>query len=232
MVILTVVLLLCVSIAVNVLLLRRKDDIDKRRVRSTLLRGIRNVKELATIRQNFQSIVMYEENKAFWGLVLPGTARKFILKYSGIVVCGNDLSGIQVSEAFAVNRFRIIVPRSKILDIYADIRSVQVYDQKAGIFTSIKLQEQNREIAANLEEVRKDALQSDILRRADENTSMVLTTMAASFGVEAEIIFDDQDKNIMRPTRISDLLRADPKSPENASETEPAPVIPETVSVN
>ena len=232
MVILTVVLLLCISIAVNVLLLRRKGDIDKRRVRSTLLRGIQNVKELATLRQNFQSIVMYEENKAFWGLVLPGTARKFILKYSGTVVCGNDLSNIQVSEAFAVNRFRIVVPRSKILDIYADIRSVQVYDQKAGIFTTLKLQEQNREIAANLEEVRKDALQSDILRRADDNTRMILATMAASSGVEAEIIFDDQDKNILRATRVSDLLRLDTESAETTPETETASVIPETVSVN
>ncbi|GHV48785.1 hypothetical protein FACS1894204_13180 [Synergistales bacterium] len=229
------VLLLCISIAVNVLLLRRKGDADKRRVRSTLLRGIRNVKELATLRQNFQSIVMYEENKAFWGLTLPGTARKFILKYSGTVVCGNDISDIQVSEAFAVNRFRIVVPRSRILDIYADIRSVQVYDQKAGIFTSLKLQEQNREIAANLEEVRKDALQSDILRRADENTRMVLNTLAASFGVEAEIIFDDQDKNILHASRVSDLLRIDSAQTENipeaVTETTVSP-IPETVSVN
>jgi len=66
-----------------------------------------------------------------------------------------------------------------------------VYDQKAGLFTSLELSDQNREIAKNLEEVRQDAIKSDILRRADENTRAVLTSLAASLGMEAEVIFDD-----------------------------------------
>jgi hypothetical protein len=97
----------------------------------------------------------------------------------------------------------MVVPRSKILDIYADMKTIQVYDQKAGIFSSIQLKDQNREISANLEEVRQDALQSDILRRADENTRLVLTALAASMSMEAEVIFDDQDAEIVRAAPMS-----------------------------
>jgi hypothetical protein len=167
-------------------------------VRSTLLQGIKNVRELATIRQNFQSIVIFEDTKAVLGFSLPGTGRKFILKYSGTITCGNDLSKIQISERFSVNRVRVVVPRSRLLDLYADMKSIQVYDQKAGFFTSIELQDQNREIANNLEEVRQDALQSDILRRADENTRTVLASLAASLGMEAEVIFDDREMDVVR----------------------------------
>jgi hypothetical protein len=167
-------------------------------VRSTLLQGIKNVKDLATIRQNFQSIVIFEDTKAILGFSLPGTGRKFILKYSGTITCGNDLSKIRISERFAVNRVRVVVPRSKLLDLYADMKSIQVYDQKAGFFTSIELQDQNREIANNLEEVRQDALQSDILRRADENTRTVLASLITSLGMEAEVIFDDREADIVR----------------------------------
>jgi hypothetical protein len=190
--------LLVASVAVNVWLLRRRARPGKQSVRSTLLQGIKNVKDLATIRQNFQSIVIFEDTKALLGFSLPGTGRKFILKYSGTITCGNDLSKIRISERFAVNRVRVVVPRSRLLDLYADMKSIQVYDQKAGFFTSIELQDQNREISNNLEEVRQDALQSDILRRADENTRTVLVSLVASLGMEAEVIFDDREADVIR----------------------------------
>jgi hypothetical protein len=155
------------------------------------MQGIKNVRELATIRQNFQSVVMFNHTGVFLGIPLPGTGRKFILKYSGTLACGNDLSKIQITERFAVNRVRIAVPSAKLLDVYADMDSVKIYDQRAGFFTSLKLEDQNREIAANLEEMRQETLQGGILHRADENTRAVLTSLAASLGMEAEIVFED-----------------------------------------
>lgn len=192
-----VTLLLAASIAINVWFMRRKSNPviknSTHSAHSTLIQGIKNVKELATLRQHFQSVVIFKDSKPLFGFPLPGTERKFILKYGGVITCGNDLENIHITERFAVNHIRIVVPRSKILDLYADMKSIQVYDQKAGIFTSIKLCDQNREIAANLEEVRQDATKGDILRRADENARAVLTSLAASLGMEAEVIFDDRD---------------------------------------
>ena len=195
-----VTLLLAASIAVNVWLLRRAINPGKQSMRSTLIQGIKNVKELTTLRQHFQSVVIFKDSKSVFGVFLPGTERKFILKYGGLITYGNDLENIHISERFAINCVRIIVPRSKLLDIYADMKSVQVYDQRAGIFTSIDLSDQNREIANNLEEVRQEAMQSDILSRADENTRVVLTSLAASLGMEAEVIFDDHDTETAIPT--------------------------------
>ncbi|MDR1377509.1 MAG: DUF4230 domain-containing protein [Synergistaceae bacterium] len=197
-----ITLLLVASVVINVWLLRRRPGLGKRSSYSTLLEGIKNIKELATIRQAFQSIVMFEDSKSLLGFSLPGTRRKFILKYAGTIVCGNDLAQVTITERFALNRVRMVVPRSRLLDLYADMKSVQVYDQRAGIFTSIELQDQNREIANNLEEVRQDALQSDILRRADENTRAVLTSLAASLGMIAEVVFDQEEEvlHVSAPT--------------------------------
>ena len=189
-----VTLLLVASIAFNVWLLKRnwrRKAIKRQAVRSTLMQAVKNVKELTTLRQQFQSVVIFKDSKALFGLSIPGTKRKFILKYSGVITCGNDLENIQISERFAVNRVRMIVPSSKILDIYADMKSIEVYDQKSGLFASIELSDQNREIANNLEEVRKGALESDILRRANKNTRSLLTSLAASLGMESEVIFYD-----------------------------------------
>ena len=197
-----VTLLLVVSVAINVWLFRRKAKPRKQSVRSTLIQGIKDVKELTTLRQQFQSVVMFEDSKPLFGFSIPGTKRKFILKYDGVITCGNDLENIKITERFAVNNIRMIVPRSKIFDIYADMKSVQVYDQRAGLFTSIKLSDQNREIANNLEEMRQRAMQSDILHRADENTRLILRSLAASLGMEAEVIFDDIDAGAVIPAPV------------------------------
>ena len=149
-----VALLLVLSVVLNVLLLTRKKNpaARKKSVRSAILQGIQNVNELATVRERFQSIVSFSDGKQlpFLGFFLPGTTRKFIMRYAGVIVCGNDLSKLNISERFAVNRVRVVVPRSRILDIYADIQSFEVYDQQAGLFTSIRLEDQNHFISARI----------------------------------------------------------------------------------
>ena len=197
-----VALLLVLSVVLNVLLLTRKKNpaARKKSVRSAILQGIQNVNELATVRERFQSIVSFSDGKQlpFLGFFLPGTTRKFIMRYAGVIVCGNDLSRLDISERFAVNRVRVVVPRSRILDIYADVQSFEVYDQQAGLFTSIRLEDQNREVTADLEEMRQNALKSGILNQADENTRRILTSIVAATGMEAEIVFDDGEGEVLR----------------------------------
>ena len=197
-----VALLLVLSVVLNVLLLTRKKNpaARKKSVRSAILQGIQNVNELATVRERFQSIVSFSDGKQmpFLGFCLPGTTRKFIMRYAGVIVCGNDLSKLDISERFAVNRVRVVVPRSRILDIYADVQSFEVYDQQAGLFTSIRLEDQNREVTADLEEMRQNALRSGILSQADENTRRILTSIVATTGMEAEIVFDDGEGEVLR----------------------------------
>jgi len=218
--------LLVASIAINVWFFRRAPNPSKTRkqsARSTLVQGIKNVKELTTLRQHFQSVVMFKESKSLplLGYAIPGTERKFILKYGGTIVCGNDLENIQITERFAVNRVRIDVPGSKILELYADMKSVQVYDQKAGFFTSIELDDQNREIAKNLEEVRHGAESGDILRRADENTRTILMSLAASLGMDADVVFDYSNAEVVAAQPVL-LEQTTPSTTETA--------LPEAVS--
>lgn len=188
-----ITLLLVLSVGINVWFLKRKSASKNKSVHSTLLQGIKDIKDLATVRQSFQSIVMYEDTKSLLGIALPGTKRKFILKYSGVLTCGSDLSKIKITERFALNQVLITVPCTQLLDLYADMSSVQVYDQRAGLFTKICLQDQNREIVKNLEEVRHDALKGDILRRAAENVKVVLASLAATMGMDAVVVFEEID---------------------------------------
>lgn len=189
------VLALILSITVNVVLVMRKKAGQNRSVRTMILSGIQNVSELATIRERFQSIVTFSDGVKIPGLNIniPGTTRKFMLKYYGTIVCGCDLSKAQVSERFGVNRVRITLPESEILDAYADMQSFEVYDQRAGIFTSVKLEDQNREVNADLAKVKAHELSEGILLRSNENVRKILTSVVSSVGMEAEIIFTSKN---------------------------------------
>ena len=196
---LAVIIALVISISINVFLFthRKTSNINHNRsIRTTILSGIENVSELATLRERFQSIVTFEDGKKipFINMNFPGTTRKFMLKYYGTIVCGCDLSKAQVSERYDVNRVRITLPRSEILDVYADIHSFEVYDQSAGIFTSVKLEDQNREVDADLAKVKEHSIQNGILAHSDDNVRKILTSVVASTGMEAEIIFTEHER--------------------------------------
>ena len=210
-----VTLALVISITLNVILFSRgkTPSINRSRsIRSTILSGIENVSELASIRETFQSIVTFEDGKKipFTGMNFPGTTRKFMMKYSGTVVCGCDLSKARVSEPYASNRVRITLPRSEVLDVYADIHSFEVYDQSAGIFTSVKLEDQNREVNSDLEKVKIHSIQNGILTRSDENVIKILTSVAASTGMEAEINFTDGQPEMLEDRPQTVQLAASP----------------------
>ena len=194
-----VTLALVISIALNVYLFtcNKTPSINQNRsIRETILSGIENVSELATIRESFQSIVTFEDGKKipFINMNFPGTTRKFMLKYSGTVVCGCDLSKAKISERYDANKVQIFLPCSEILDAYADVHSFEIYDQSAGIFTSVKLEDQNREVEADLEKVKIHSVQNGILAHSDENVRKILSSVVASTGLQAEIIFNNTEK--------------------------------------
>ncbi|MBR0204768.1 MAG: DUF4230 domain-containing protein [Synergistaceae bacterium] len=203
-----ITLALVISITINVLLFTRKKSpstiTPNRSVRSTILAGIKNVSELATIRESFQSIVSYSGGVKipFLNMNFPGTTRKFMLKYYGTIVCACDLSKAQVSERFDGDKVIISLPHSEITDVYADVNSFEVYDQSAGIFTSVKLEDQNREIQADLQKVKINELQKGILAHSDENVRKILTSVAASTGVQAEIVFTENQQQMLTGEKI------------------------------
>ncbi len=201
------VLALAVSITINVMLIMRRKTNNNRSVRATILSGIQNVSELATIRERFQSIITFSDGVKIPGFNInfPGTTRKFMLKYYGTIVCGCDLTKAKVSERFDTNKVRITLPHSEVLDIYADVHSFEVYDQKAGIFTSVKLEDQNREVNSDLEKVKVHELEKGILTQADENVRKILGSVAASAGVEAEIVFTGNDRNELGGNEVLQL---------------------------
>ena len=195
--VLVAALMICVAVITFILTNRR----DKNKhptaqaVRSVIMEGIENVSELATVKSSFQSMIEYSsESGKILGISIPGTQRKFMLQYNGTIKCGCDLKKIQVVYDEGSNKAKITLPRSEVLDIYADFSSIRMHDN-SGIFTSVKPTEQNAEIIADLENVKKEKINDGMLALADKNmkelVSSVLGPIALRSGIQTDIEFDD-----------------------------------------
>ena len=182
--------IIAISVCINVYALKRKKPSIKE-ISSILMHGIQEVSDLVTIRQSFQSIVMYEDFRSLFGFHLPGTHKKFILKYSGSIVVGTDLSKVNIAQ-FVSGKIKLTLPHSKILDVAADMKSIKVYDQSSGIFNPLYFDEQNHAIAANLLEIEAEANSGELLARSDENAKNILISLCRGIGIGAEVEFTDK----------------------------------------
>jgi len=182
--------IIAISVGINVYTLRRGKTSAKE-ISSVLMQGIQEICDLATIRQNFQSIVTYENARSLFGFHLPGTHKKFILKYSGNIVVGTDLLKVNITQ-FVSGKVKITLPYSRVLDVTADMKSINVYDQHSGIFNPLMFDEQNQAIAANLLEIEAEAHSGELLALSNNNAKNILASLCRSIGIGVEVEFIDE----------------------------------------
>ena len=175
---------------------------------------IKNVRELITVRKNFTATISFADEKKIPLLKvrMPGGDRKFQMTYSGTMTFGCDLDAIRFERDELSDRVKIIVPPSKIFDIYADVSSFKVQHQSKGFFADeIKLEEQKEMVTADLEAQKQLAVQDGLLAQADENVRQMLSSIISRRGLnqsfDVEIIFRGNESTRILNSPRQNLLR-------------------------
>ena len=182
--------IIAISVGINMYMLRR-GKISAKEISSVIMQGIQDISELATIRQNFQSVVIYEDARSLFGFHLPGTHKKFILKYSGSIVFGTDLSKANITQ-FVSGKVRITLPYSRVLGVETDMKNIKVYDQRSGIFNPLLFDEQNNAIAADILKIEEEARSGELLAQSNKNAKSILVSFCRGIGIGAEVEFVDE----------------------------------------
>lgn len=192
---------------------KKGDDSDSvRQIQTILYEEIHKVRELVTIRKPLHGDVSFNDDRKIFNkrVHMPFSDRKLIMTYSGMIVCGCDLDKIHaVREG---NGVKIIVPRSRILDCYADVKSFKVHHKDTGLLAkNFQIEEQNALIEADLEARQQEAVQSGILTQADEEVRQMLTNIIARRGLNqnfgVEIFFKENDNARTLNLSQQNLLR-------------------------
>ncbi len=172
----------------------KEEQMTFEQLQSIVYEEIQDVCELALVREKFSEEILIDEHKKIplLNVQVPGTSRKLKITYSGTIVCGFDLNDKEnTREELIGDKVKIFIPQSKILDIYADMKTVRVYEEETGIFVKhFKPEEQNALIAAKVEEYGQQEIQQGLLLRADENARKMLMSRLMNRGLNGSFDFE------------------------------------------
>ena len=182
-------------------------------MQTILYEEIHKVRELVTIRKPFASEISFNDDRKIpkINVHMPFSDRKILMTYSGMIVCGCDLDKIRLAREG--NHVKILVPHSRILDCYADVKSFKIAYQDTGLLAKdFKIEEQNALIKANLEERQREAVQKGLLAQANEEVQQMIANIIERRGLnqnfDVQIIFLRQDNSQIVNTS-QNFLRGD-----------------------
>ena len=161
--------------------------------------SVREIADLSTLSHRYTEISFFEDQAALliFGreLNLPGTARSFILSFSGDIrfgILGDDIQ-ISVLENHddEYSNIQVFLPPAIVLTHAIDMDSVQLLDERTGIFTSFNLEDYTYFIARQQEHIEQRVNTSQFLAQAQEQAERAIYALlrAALADGEHEISF-------------------------------------------
>ena len=142
--------------------------------------NLANIGELATQAGYFTNVQVVEDVKEIWGINVPGTHKKAIYSYDGIVKAGFDFADIKLDVNKLTKKITVTLPDVRILSCELDEDSFKVYDQKNGAFNKLNLDDFNSTNARMKREVESKAKSYGILTNAKNNAENMISAMIYS----------------------------------------------------
>ncbi len=152
-----------------------------------LLREIKRLNELVTVKYTVQKVVGLTEQK------IPLGSESILLIVQARVLGGVDLTEMSDRDFEPLNKRKVMIrlPEPKILHIEVDEKDTKVWDRTKTWWTpwvpySLDLEQRARVMA--LDSVRKSAIEMGILRDAERNAETAVREFLRAVGVES--VFD------------------------------------------
>ncbi|OIN67665.1 hypothetical protein BLD48_05465 [Exiguobacterium sp. KRL4] len=141
-----------------------------------------DLSELATLKYEYSDVIVSRTNRK---LPFGITDLKFaeaikLIKYSGYLKAGTDLSKVSVSYNKEKDLMLVRVPKASILDNVAEIEKAEVEDVKGNILSDYPTQTVFDVISKNKEKVEKKKVSEGLLEKADQSTQKLLISFLKS----------------------------------------------------
>lgn len=139
---------------------------------SEIQQEIRQLGELATVEYFYTNAARFSDGKTLWGIRL--SEKSFVLKWDGTIKAGIDVDGIGIEPQEESRVLTVKLPAARILSHDPDLDSVEVVDQKNGLFDPVTVEDQTKFNAECEKAMEKKALERGLLEQAQENAKEIL----------------------------------------------------------
>ena len=149
---------------------------------SAIMEKIAYVKELSLVKYNYSGVISYSDYMKFMNLQVPLTEKKFMIRYSGYVKAGIDVS--QASVFVSGKNVKVILPKPTIQDTVIDEKTIQVFDESMNIFNPTKVADYQKAIVGEKNKIMQDALGKGILTESSDQAHKFITSLLDELGFE------------------------------------------------
>ena len=144
--------------------------------------SVQQIAEISTLVYHYTDIGFFNDQSAVavFGreFRLLGTARSFIVSFAGEIRFGVDASEISIGiDGQVVN---IAMPRISVLSHAIDMDSIQLLDERTGLFASLELEDYTSFIADRQHEIETRDATAHLLSQAQQNTEQAIYALLRS----------------------------------------------------
>jgi len=138
--------------------------------------NIRQIAELSTLAQRYTEVSFFEDQATVaifgWDIQLPGTTRSFLLRFSGDMRFGIHVDEIRVrvvEDEYDYGEIFIYLPGATILTHAIDMASIQLLDERTGIFARLELEDYTYFIAQQQHYIESRDATTQLITYAERN---------------------------------------------------------------
>lgn len=143
---------------------------------ATVITQIRSLSQLVTVQYVFEKVVQMDDVKWY------GQNRLLMVAH-GVAKAGVDLQHLQPADVtVSGKRLSLTIPKPQLLDVYLDENKTEVIERSTGLLRSFDQQMEQEARRQALEEIRKTARASGILKDAADRTRLQLEALAHTAG--------------------------------------------------
>lgn len=164
---------------------------------SVIMEKISYVKELSLVKYSYSGVISFTDYLRFINLQVPMTEKSFLIKYTGYVKAGIDVSKTTVSVKGKT--VKIGLPKPVIQETVIDEKSLQVFDESMNILNPIKVADYQKAIVAEQNKIKQDALAKGILTESSDQAHKFITSLLEELGFE--IIEIDEINTLTLPQK-------------------------------
>lgn len=159
---------------------------------SALEQQIISIGELATVEYNYKNVLTLEDSHQIKGFTIPLTQKSVIAVVEGTMKIGINAADILVDASEQSKTISITIPKAKILSHEVHEDTIQILNEKSGLFNPIRIEDWNTLAAEQKQAMAEEVSQGELFARAENDAANMLQTLIkgiipADYTVQAKV---------------------------------------------
>lgn len=139
--------------------------------------SIKSVGKLVSAEYWYTDVAQFEDVKQIFGVDVALTKKSFLVKWSGVISAGVDLSKCTVNVDEASKVITVCLPEATIIAHDPDNESFETLDEKSGLFNPITVDDVRKFDLDSEQAMIERATASSLLDKAEENAKIFIQQM-------------------------------------------------------